>query len=68
MLTFSWVEQHSGEIACESQSWKVPGSNPTDSLRLTLRPTCYEAFGDLCVKSDMRSDYHISDSLYSSET
>ena len=68
MGTFQLVEQHSGGIACQSMSWKVPCSNPTDSLSNALRPTFYETSGDLCVKSGMYNDYHISDTLSLSVT
>ena len=68
MGTFHWVEQHSGGTGCQSQSWKVPGPNPTDSLSWALRPTHYEASGDLCLKSDMHSGYHINDTPSSSVT
>ena len=46
----------------------MPGSNPTDSFSWALRLTLYEASGDLCVKPDMHSDYHINDTLSSSFT
>ena len=59
MGTFLWVEQHSGGIACHSQSWKVPGSNPPDLLSWTLTLTRDEDSADLCVKSHMHSDMDI---------
>ena len=43
------------------------GSNLTDALGWALGWARYEAPGDLYVKSDMHSDYHISDTPSSSE-
>ena len=59
MGTFLWVEQHSGGIACYSQSWKMPGSNPPDLLSWTLTLTRDKDSADLCVKSHMHSDMDI---------
>ena len=59
MGTFLSVEQQRGGIACQSQSWKVPGSNPTDLLSWTLTLTRYEDSADLCVKSHVHSDMDI---------
>ena len=42
------------------------GSNLTNALGCASRWAPYEAPGHLCVKSDMHSDYQISDTLSSS--
>ena len=45
-----------------------PGSNSIDSISLALWPTHYEASGNLYVKLNMYSHYHIGDTLSSSVT